>query len=180
MSTQDNAQHSKHYPPPEALARSAHVAGRAAYDALVAEAQADYEGYWARLAREFVQWKTPFRTVLDRRGGARSIRRAEPGHLPPPTRAGASTSAMHAKWAARFFAGPCDAASTNLERIHESARSPSGVADPASNAVVARAGRSRRARTAACARRLQGHAGRALDCDILEDGRNHLSGRGAG
>jgi acetyl-CoA synthetase len=65
MSTQDNAQHSKHYPPPEALARSAHVAGRAAYDALVAEAQADYEGYWARLAREFVQWKTPFRTVLD-------------------------------------------------------------------------------------------------------------------
>jgi len=27
MSTQDNAQHSKHYPPPEALERSAHVAG---------------------------------------------------------------------------------------------------------------------------------------------------------
>ena len=53
------------YAPPPALARNAHVAGRAAYDALVAEAQADYEGYWARLAREFVAWKTPFTKVLD-------------------------------------------------------------------------------------------------------------------
>ncbi len=31
----------------------------------MAEADADYEGYWARLAREFVGWKTPFSTVLD-------------------------------------------------------------------------------------------------------------------
>ena len=53
------------YAPPPALARNAHVAGRAAYDALVAEAQADYEGYWARLAREFVAWKTSFTKVLD-------------------------------------------------------------------------------------------------------------------
>jgi len=53
------------YAPPEALARTAHVAGRAAYDALVAEAEADYEGYWARLAREFIGWKTPFTKVLD-------------------------------------------------------------------------------------------------------------------
>jgi acetyl-CoA synthetase len=55
----------KRYPPPEALARSAHVAGRAAYDTLVAEAEADYTGYWGRLAREFVEWKTPFTTVLN-------------------------------------------------------------------------------------------------------------------
>ena len=53
------------YAPPEALARTAHVAGRTAYDALVAEAEADYEGYWARLAREFIGWKTPFTKVLD-------------------------------------------------------------------------------------------------------------------
>ena len=65
MTSPDNAQTSKQYPPPQALARSAHVAGRAAYDALAAEAEADYEGYWARLAREFVTWKTPFTTVLD-------------------------------------------------------------------------------------------------------------------
>jgi acetyl-CoA synthetase len=47
------------------MVRSAHVPGRAAYDALVAEAETDYEGYWARLAREFVVWKTPFSSVLD-------------------------------------------------------------------------------------------------------------------
>jgi acetyl-CoA synthetase len=35
------------------------------YQALCAEAEADYEGYWARLAREFVTWKTPFTKVLD-------------------------------------------------------------------------------------------------------------------
>lgn len=44
------------YPPPDALSRSAHVAGPAAYDKLVAEAERDYEGYWSRLAREFVSW----------------------------------------------------------------------------------------------------------------------------
>ncbi|VTU27629.1 Acetyl-coenzyme A synthetase [Variovorax sp. PBL-H6] len=64
MTAPDSTQTPKHYPPPEALARSAHVAGRAAYDALAAEAEADYEGYWARLAREFVEWKTPFKKVL--------------------------------------------------------------------------------------------------------------------
>ena len=53
------------YAPPEALARTAHIAGRAAYDALVAEADADHEGYWARLARELIGWKTPFTKVLD-------------------------------------------------------------------------------------------------------------------
>ena len=53
------------YLPPEALVKSAHVSGMAAYNALCAEAEADYEGYWARLAREFVTWKTPFTKVLD-------------------------------------------------------------------------------------------------------------------
>ncbi len=55
----------KQYPPPQDLARLAHIAGRAAYDALAAEAEADYEGYWSRLAREFVEWKTPFAKALD-------------------------------------------------------------------------------------------------------------------
>ena len=53
-----------HAPPP-ALARDAHVSGRAAYDALVAEAEADPQAYWARLAREFITWKKPFTEVLD-------------------------------------------------------------------------------------------------------------------
>ncbi|MES2960229.1 MAG: acetate--CoA ligase [Pseudomonadota bacterium] len=54
------------YPPPAALAAAAHVAGPAAYDKLVAEAGADYEAYWSRLAREVVTWKTPFSKGLNR------------------------------------------------------------------------------------------------------------------
>ncbi|HEY0819358.1 MAG TPA: acetate--CoA ligase [Rhizobacter sp.] len=55
----------KLYPPPAALADKAHVSGMAAYDKLCAEAAADYEGYWARLAREFVSWKKPFTQTLN-------------------------------------------------------------------------------------------------------------------
>ena len=47
---------SRHRP----LVNGAHVSGMAAYQKLVAEADADYGAYWARLAREFVSWKTPF------------------------------------------------------------------------------------------------------------------------
>jgi len=65
MSTDASPAETKLYPPPEELARSAHVAGRAAYDRLVAEAEADYTGFWARQAREMVDWQTPFTEVLD-------------------------------------------------------------------------------------------------------------------
>ena len=54
------------YPPPAALMAAANVAGPAAYAKLVAEAAADYEGYWSRLAREFVSWKKPFTKGLNR------------------------------------------------------------------------------------------------------------------
>jgi acetyl-CoA synthetase len=53
------------YDPPAALRERAHVSGMAAYDQLVAEARADHAGFWARLAREFVTWKTPFTKSLD-------------------------------------------------------------------------------------------------------------------
>ena len=45
--------------------KDAHVSGMAAYDQLVAEAEADYSGYWSRLAREFLSWRTPFTQGLD-------------------------------------------------------------------------------------------------------------------
>ena len=53
------------YPPSAELARNARVSGRAAYDRLVAEADADPQAFWGRLAREFVAWKRPFTRVLD-------------------------------------------------------------------------------------------------------------------
>ena len=53
------------YPPPADVAAHAWVSGMPAYERLVAEARADHAGYWARLARELVSWKTPFTQVLD-------------------------------------------------------------------------------------------------------------------
>ncbi len=53
------------YQPSEAFVRKATVSGMAAYEALCKEAEGDYEGYWARLARELISWKTPFTKVLD-------------------------------------------------------------------------------------------------------------------
>lgn len=55
----------KTYAPPAELAAAAHVSGFAAYEALCNEAEADYEGYWGRLARELVSWKKPFTKVLN-------------------------------------------------------------------------------------------------------------------
>ena len=53
------------YLPDEALVRSAHISGMKAYEALCRKADADYEGFWGDLAREFITWKTPFTKVLD-------------------------------------------------------------------------------------------------------------------
>ena len=52
------------YPPPAGLMKDAHVSGMAAYQARCDEATRDYEGYWARQARELLSWHTPFRKVL--------------------------------------------------------------------------------------------------------------------
>jgi acetyl-CoA synthetase len=41
------------------------VSGMGQYQALCAEAEKDYEGFWARLARELVIWKKPFTKTLD-------------------------------------------------------------------------------------------------------------------
>src|SRR5688500_2947994 len=53
------------FPPPAEFVARANISGRAAYDALCAEAERDYTAFWARLAREHVLWKTPFTEVLD-------------------------------------------------------------------------------------------------------------------
>ncbi|HEY0200256.1 MAG TPA: acetate--CoA ligase, partial [Burkholderiaceae bacterium] len=53
------------FPPPEALVKTARIGGMAAYEALCAEAEQDFEGFWARLAREHVRWSKPFTRTLD-------------------------------------------------------------------------------------------------------------------
>ena len=58
-------QESALYQPPPALVKDAYVSGMAGYQKLCAEAEADYAGYWARLARELLSWKKPFTKALD-------------------------------------------------------------------------------------------------------------------
>ncbi|MEO6423533.1 MAG: AMP-binding protein, partial [Candidatus Nitrotoga sp.] len=53
------------FQPDNAFVEQANVSGMAAYQALCSEAEQNYEGYWARLAREHIVWQKPFKTVLD-------------------------------------------------------------------------------------------------------------------
>ncbi len=53
------------FPPSESFVKQANISGRAAYDALCKEADADYQGFWARHARENLLWHKPFTQVLD-------------------------------------------------------------------------------------------------------------------
>ncbi len=53
------------FPPAADFVKQANVSGMAAYQALCDEADADFEGFWARLARENLLWKKPFTKVLD-------------------------------------------------------------------------------------------------------------------
>ncbi|ROR21537.1 acetyl-coenzyme A synthetase [Comamonas sp. BIGb0124] len=53
------------FPPPAALAAGARVGSMQAYEALQAEAEADFEGFWAKRAREHLVWTRPFTRTLD-------------------------------------------------------------------------------------------------------------------
>jgi acetyl-CoA synthetase len=53
------------FPPSEATIKAAHIAGMQAYQALCDEAEKDFEGFWARLARDNVVWSKPFTRTLD-------------------------------------------------------------------------------------------------------------------
>jgi acetyl-CoA synthetase len=56
---------SRIFAPPAAFVEKANVSGMDAYKALCNEAERDYEGFWARLAREHVEWQTPFTRTLN-------------------------------------------------------------------------------------------------------------------
>ena len=59
----------KHQPtvfnPPAEFARNANISGMAAYQAMCAAAQSDYEGFWAQLARDNIAWHKPFSQTLN-------------------------------------------------------------------------------------------------------------------
>jgi acetyl-CoA synthetase len=53
------------FPPSDAFTKNATVAGIEAYQALCRQAEQDYTGFWAKLAREEIDWQTQFTQVLD-------------------------------------------------------------------------------------------------------------------
>ncbi len=53
------------FPPSEATVKSARIGGMDAYRALCKEAEDDFEGFWARHAKENLVWNKPFTQVLD-------------------------------------------------------------------------------------------------------------------
>ncbi len=53
------------FPPPESFVRQATISGMAQYQALCDEAERDHAGFWARQAREQIQWHKPFTRSLD-------------------------------------------------------------------------------------------------------------------
>jgi acetyl-CoA synthetase len=58
-------QENRLFPPPADFVKQANVSGMAAYQALCDEAERDFEGFWARHAREQLIWHKPFSKVLD-------------------------------------------------------------------------------------------------------------------
>ena len=53
------------FPPATAFVKQATISGMGAYQALCAEAESDFTGFWARLGREHVLWHKPFTQILD-------------------------------------------------------------------------------------------------------------------
>jgi len=53
------------FAPSEAMRKGARISSMAGYEALCAEAENDYEGFWARLAKENLVWNKPFTQTLD-------------------------------------------------------------------------------------------------------------------
>ena len=58
-------QESRIFQPPADMVKNAAISGMGGYQALCDEAERDYEGFWARLARENLSWQTPFTKTLD-------------------------------------------------------------------------------------------------------------------
>jgi len=53
------------FPPSAEMVKQANISGMDTYRRMVAEAEKDFEGYWAKLAKEHVLWHKPFTKTLD-------------------------------------------------------------------------------------------------------------------
>ena len=66
MSTIESVlQETRVFAPPKELVAQANVSGMAAYEAMCREAERDFEGFWARHARNELLWTKPFTKTLD-------------------------------------------------------------------------------------------------------------------
>ncbi|VAX03722.1 Acetyl-CoA synthetase, partial [hydrothermal vent metagenome] len=62
---QSTLQEDRLFVPSAEFSSKARIKNRAELDALRAKAEADHEGFWAELARNELDWQTPFTSVLD-------------------------------------------------------------------------------------------------------------------
>jgi acetyl-CoA synthetase len=53
------------FPPSAEFVKQANISGMDAYRRMVAEAEKDFEGFWAKLAKEHLLWHKPFTRTLD-------------------------------------------------------------------------------------------------------------------
>ncbi len=65
MSIESVLQESRVFAPSAEFVKSANISGMSAYNALCQEASDDYEGFWAKLARELLVWNKPFTKTLN-------------------------------------------------------------------------------------------------------------------
>jgi acetyl-CoA synthetase len=65
MSIESVSHENRIFNPSQAFSQNAAVSSMEAYKALCAEAEQDYEGFWAKLARELLIWDKPFTKTLN-------------------------------------------------------------------------------------------------------------------
>ncbi len=69
MSTIESVlQENRLFPPSPEFVKQANISGMEAYRALCAEAERDFNGFWARFARSELTWHKPFTQALDESG----------------------------------------------------------------------------------------------------------------
>ena len=69
MSTIESVLHeTRAFPPADAFVKQANISGMAAYEAMRKEAEQDFEGFWAKHARNELIWTKPFTDLRNATG----------------------------------------------------------------------------------------------------------------